>query len=539
MSVTLSAYAQSSTTPRNDPRTAGEPRRSWWRTALGAAPNLVVFAGLSGILYLGHHTGWRMPRLSQLTGAATIAADDWCTEHLVPESKCIECRTDLLPATTAFGFCQEHGVAECVLHHPELAQVKGDPRFPKYNTAQAIALVARPPNNSRNTLHTRRVQFASVESIAKSGIEVDVVQERPMAEGISANGELIFDPTRVAHLSSRVPGGVALVFKSLGDEVVAGEILAVIDSASVGQAKAQFLQALVQAQLRNSTVEQLRPLASGGAMPRRAIIEAEAALKEAEIALITARQALANLGFDVPEAWEAADPKQVANDLRFLGLSSSVIAVLPRGTETANLFPLRAPQSGAVIAADVVAGEVVEVSQTLFTLADPSQIWLVLNVRPEDARHVRLGLPVKFVTDDDPQEFTGTVTWISPAVDEQTRTLQVRVGLANSEGRLRAQTFGTGRIILREETNAVVVPVEALQTTSDAQFVFVRDKAYFEANSPKFFHVRQVRVGARDERYVELLAGALPGEVIAAQGSNVLLAQLLRANLGAGCGCHE
>ena len=42
-----------------------------------------------------------------------------------------------------------------------------------------------------------------------------------------------------------------------------------------------------------------------------------------------------------------------------------------------------------------------------------------------------------------------------------------------------------------------------------------------------------------DGQYVELLAGALPGEVIATQGSNVLLSQLLRSNLGAGCGCHE
>ena len=54
------------------------------------------------------------------------------------------------------------------------------------------------------------------------------------------------------------------------------------------------------------------------------------------------------------------------------------------------------------------------------------------------------------------------------------------------------------------------------------------------------FHVRQVRIGAADdEATVEILAGVLPGEVVATEGSNVLLAQLLRSNLGAGCGCHE
>jgi cobalt-zinc-cadmium efflux system membrane fusion protein len=115
----------------------------------------------------------------------------------------------------------------------------------------------------------------------------------------------------------------------------------------------------------------------------------------------------------------------------------------------------------------------------------------------------------------------------------------VRVTLENQEGRLRDKTFGTGRIVLREEPNAIVVPREAVQSTNDANFVFVRDRDYLSDDAPKVFHVRQVRIGARDDHYVELLAGVLPGEVIATKGSPVLLAQLLRSNLGAGCGCHE
>ena len=68
--------------------------------------------------------------------------------------------------------------------------------------------------------------------------------------------------------------------------------------------------------------------------------------------------------------------------------------------------------------------------------------------------------------------------------------------LDNADRRLRDKTFGTARIILREEPPAVVVPREAVQTTSDASFVFVRDKNYLQEGSPKVFHVRQVRIGA-------------------------------------------
>jgi cobalt-zinc-cadmium efflux system membrane fusion protein len=115
----------------------------------------------------------------------------------------------------------------------------------------------------------------------------------------------------------------------------------------------------------------------------------------------------------------------------------------------------------------------------------------------------------------------------------------VRVTIDNADGALRDKTFGAGSIVLREEPAAIVVPAAAVQSTTDAQFVFIRDKNYMKPDAPKLFHVRQVRTGARDGEFVELLAGALPGEVVATKGSGVLMAQLLRSNLGAGCGCYD
>ena len=74
----------------------------------------------------------------------------------------------------------------------------------------------------------------------------DVVQERPMRETVVANGEIRFDPTRVAHLSSRSGGTVSVVFKQLGDTVHAGDVLALVDAVQISQAKSKLLQAMVQ-----------------------------------------------------------------------------------------------------------------------------------------------------------------------------------------------------------------------------------------------------------------------------------------------------
>jgi cobalt-zinc-cadmium efflux system membrane fusion protein len=514
------------------------PTSSLWQSPVfSRIVNLLVFGLLGVVLIFGHHSGWTMPRYSELAGKPSDQAGDWCAEHLVPESQCVECQADLMPTAGEFGFCRKHGVNECVICHPELAEVNGKPQLPQYDTVQALELVARPQNNSKSTLHKRRVQFASAESALKAGIDVDVVEGRPMRDILKANGELMFDPTRVAHLSSRVPGTVAAVFKTLGDRVQAGDVLAVIDGALVGQAKSQLLHAVVQLHLRRTNVERLRSAASS--LPARTLVEAEAALQEAEIGFISARQSLVNLGFEVPEQIDGRDAKKVAADLQFLGIPDAIRKGLPVGARTANLIPIRAPYDGALVASDVVAGEVVNTTTMLLTVASPDRLWLTLSVRQEDARYLAAGLPVTFRTDDSAQEATGRISWISPAIDEKTRSVQVRVPLDNIQGKLRDRTFGTGTIELREEPHAIVVPREAVQSTSDAQFVFVRDRNYLTEDGLKVFHVRQVRTGARDDQYVELLAGALPGEVVATKGSAVLLAQLLRSNLGAGCGCHE
>jgi membrane fusion protein, heavy metal efflux system len=515
------------------------PRAGRLKTAAGALPSLIAFAFLAGVFYLGHQTGWKMPTFSALTGTAEPQSDDWCSAHLVAESECVECQRGLLAPSPEFGFCHTHGVAECVGCHPELAQVKGEPTMPRYNTAEAIGVAHRPENNSRNTLHKHRVQLASDRAAVKAGIDVDVVDERPMTESVRANGEVVFDPTRVAHLSSRVAGNLAFVSKTVGDEVVAGDILALVDATQVGNAKSQLLHAVVQFRLKQNTHERLKRLSTDATVAGRVTLEAESAFQDAEIALFSARQALGNLGFDVPEEFAGKTADAIGAELRFLGIPADLLATLPAAVKTGNLLPLRATYDGVVVASDAVAGEVIEPSTLIFTLADPRRMLLTLHVEQEHAGVVSPGLAVNFRADDGSGQVAGRVAWVSPSVDEKTRTLEVRVRLDNSALRLRDRTFGSGDIVLREEPNALVVPLSALQSTGDANFVFVRARDYLAAGSPKVFYPRQVRIGARDSERVELLAGVLPGEVVATRGSAVLLAQLLHGNLGAGCGCHE
>ena len=511
-------------------------------------PTLVVVLSLIGIGLWGHYTHWTMPKFSTLFGGAAPTGAEWCKAHNVPEAECIECNPQLVERGPDYGWCKVHGVSQCPFEHPELAELASAPVVSPDTLARAehaLALRPRPENDRRSTLHTHRIQFASNEALEKAGVDIAVVRQRPLVEAVVANGEVVYDETRMAQLSTRVPGTVWRVERQVGDRVKAGDVLAVIDAAEVGRLKSEFLQAIAQYRLRQTNYERLAPLAADGSIPERQAREANSAFQEGQIRLLGAQQALVNLGLAI-EYHELAElpTDEIARRIQFLGLPESMSSEFATGPTTSNLLPIVAPLAGVVVQRDAVPGEVVATTTVLFTVADISRHWLILNVRQEDAAYVKLGQAVKFQPDDraDASTLDGSVAWISTAADDLTRTVKVRVDLPNPDLLLRANTFGIGRIVLRDEPAAMVVPSEAVHRDGPCSIVFVRDRNYLRPQAPKFFHVRTVRVGVQGDGETEIIAGLLPGEVIASKNSVVLEAQLLKSNLGAGCGCthgHE
>lgn len=515
------------------------PRPSRVAAVLGwlgrTLPTLLVLTGLSAVAYWGHHTRWTVPKFSALTGNGHAEQEDWCGEHGVPESTCVECKPKLMPKYK-FGWCKKHGVHNCPLEHPEVAQLKTTPQITQADlerAQRALEFAERPENNSKCQLYLRRIQFSSKEAVEKAGIDVAPVSQARMVEAVAANGEVGYDQTRVARLPSRVPGKVWWVPKKEGDTVKRGEVVAVVDAAEVGKAKADFLQAVVEVNLKSKVLANSRRAV--GALPERTIQENEAALQAAEARLLSSEQVLVNLGLPVQaDAVKDLRPEEIARRLQFIGLPESITKSLDAKTTTTNLLPVVSPLDGIVVFRDVVPGESVDTSKVLFVVADVKQMWLTLNLRLEDARLVAVGQPVRFKPDGSKDEVTGKVTWKSTAVDEKTRTIKVRADLENTAGRLHAFTFGTGRVVLREEPNAVVVPKEAVHWEGCCHIVFVRDKDFFKEDAPKVFHVRTVRLGAKDDQNTEIIAGVLPGEVVATGGSGVMRGELLKNNLGAG-----
>ncbi|MEW6071527.1 MAG: efflux RND transporter periplasmic adaptor subunit [Planctomycetota bacterium] len=491
-------------------------------------PTFLVLAILAAAGWWGHANGWRIGPVAELLGGVATGEDeDWCEEHGIPESTCLACNPVLAGADPA-NWCREHGVpeSECTICDPGPDPAAPAPP-PDFLAGVDPAALAR---SRACRTHVSRVQLASAAAVAKAGIELVPVATRALTEVIAAPARVDYDRTRYARLAPKAAGTVQRVEKGPGEAVRAGEVLALVDSAAVGAAKAELLLAVAAADVGERALDRLRTARDRGFRTEAELQEAEAAARAARVRHFNARQALANLGLVVEgfDRAESSDP-ELAERLRFLGLPPEMVAALDPAVATANLLAVRAPFDGVVLERHVVAGEVVEIIDVLLSIADVGRMWILLDVALEDSGRLAVGQAVTFLPDvPGAPETAGTLAWTSTAVDEKTRTVRARAEVENADGRLRANVFGTGRIVLRQSPAALIVPEEAVQWEGCCHVVFV-------AAGDPLFAPRKVRLGVRQDGYAEILVGLRPGETIAAAGSHVLKSELLKGRLGAGC----
>jgi cobalt-zinc-cadmium efflux system membrane fusion protein len=381
-----------------------------------------------------------------------------------------------------------------------------------------------------------RIRFSSPDAIHKAGIETAEAEEHAITQEIVANGVISYDQTRVAHLSARVPGTVWRIEKQLGQPFKKGDVLAIIEAVDVGKAKGELLQAVVDYQLKRGIAERLRDRQS--VVPERDLYELQADSREAFIRMTNAQQTLINLGLPVQlQDAETITDAELSRRLHFLGLPEDLQKTLDPAATTVSLIPLVAPFDGVVIGHEISLGEVVSPSAEQFVVADISRMWILLDVRREDAANVLLGQEVIFTTDGGHIDIPCTISWISTEVDEKTRTVSVRAEVDNPlipESRLRGQerrrllanAFGTGRIRVRQVPHATVVPSDAVQWEGKRWIVFVPvDETTFEA--------RPVDLGISRRNVVEVLNGLEPGERVATTGSHLLKSEIVRSRVAA------
>ncbi len=198
--------------------------------------------------------------------------------------------------------------------------------------------------------------------------------------------------------------------------------------------------------------------------------------------------------------------------LRLLGVPDEEIRRLDREGKASTELVLRSPVSGTVLERGVVEGQSVGADTPLLTVADLSRVWVTGDLYEMDMGRARVGDTARFTTDALPgRVFDGRIEFVSPTVTGETRTLKVRMALANPDGLLRPGTFGRVRVASRG-ASALWAPAEAVVDAGEHRYVFL-------ARADGHFEPRLVWTGASEGERIAILKGVAEGDTVVASAS--------------------
>ena len=208
--------------------------------------------------------------------------------------------------------------------------------------------------------------------------------------------------------------------------------------------------------------------------------------------------------------------KEVRKKLGDRVANNEVMAVV-ESNESLRQYEVRSAISGTVIRKDVTAGEFADEGQTIYMVADLSQVWVDLDIPRKYFGRLRLGQSVVVYNGDDSWA-DGRIGYISPFGALDTQTMLARVELPNPDGRWRPGLFVVGEVIVDEATVPLAVRTEGLQVFRDWDVVFARADDVFE--------IAILELGRRDGEWVEVVSGLAPGQRYATENSFIIKADI-------------
>jgi cobalt-zinc-cadmium efflux system membrane fusion protein len=399
----------------------------------------------------------------------------------------------------------------------------------------------------------------SPEALAAAKIEVEGVTQRPAIALLKVTGTVESNQQQTQAVTPLVGGRVERVNVALGDRVSAGSVVAVISSPQIAQMHGKLHEAETTLALAERNLTRVQR-----AENRVAVLQAKARLDEAEATLRRTRrlielgagagkdliaaetnyktakadydfQSNISLNRELQEAQAAVetarvDVSHIRDEMRALG------APVPEGerddhTKNTSLVALRAPVSGVVTERLVNAGAGVEAGKALFTIANLSTVWVIANVPEASIGNVRVGAAAEIRSAAlGSQAISGSIGYINPQLNEETRTAQVRIEVPNAGERIKAGMFvevglqaGTGQATGEE----LMVSSEAVQRIGERTVVFIP-----KDDEPGHFEVREVELGGESEGYRKVLSGLSLGEKVVTKGSFTLKTRMMKGEMG-------
>jgi cobalt-zinc-cadmium efflux system membrane fusion protein len=278
-----------------------------------------------------------------------------------------------------------------------------------------------------------------------------------------------------------------------------------LDTVELDQTCSEYLKAKSRQELALSNLKREETLFEKKVSPEKDVLRARQELSEVEADLLLVKEKFRLLGIDV----------------------SQVDLQKNRGGINHPLLPIPSLIDGVVLEKSVIQGEVVSPEKALFTVADLSTLWVLIDLYEQDAPRLKTGTAVKVsVTAFPDKDFRGTLSYIGDVVDEKVRKVTARVTVANTSGILKPGMFAIVLINTKaaEGKKMLAVPEEAVFLDGSERYIFIRE-------GDGRFVVRRVSVGPASDTKIEIKEGLKMGEEVVTKGVFTLKSELKKETL--------
>lgn len=302
----------------------------------------------------------------------------------------------------------------------------------------------------------------------KIGVVTEEVKKRSLAREIRTSGIVDFDERRVYTVTTKVMGWADKLYANYtGALIKKGQPLFELYSPDLVSAQNEYLQSLTY----------LKSMQESGS---------EESIKTAEQMVQSARKRLLN--WDIPEG---------------------EIAALEKTGTARKYLTIYSPDDGFVVDKMVLEGQQVMPGMALYKIANLSRVWVMGDIYQYELAWVKIGQEAEVDLSYLPgRKFSGTVTYISPTIDEATKTAKLRVEIANTPGfELKPGMFATVVITSALPEPVVAVPEQAIIRSGERNLAVV-------ALGNGYFEPREVELGVSGGGYVQAVSGISEGELI-------------------------
>jgi cobalt-zinc-cadmium efflux system membrane fusion protein len=322
-------------------------------------------------------------------------------------------------------------------------------------------------------------------------LQVVAVEKTKLSRLLRLTGNVTYNAFKTTPVFSAIGGPVHEILVAPGETVHAGQPLLTVNSPDYSAARSAYIKARDAYSLADKIYNRAQDLYAHGAIAESDLQLAESGRTQAQADMQSSEDALRALGLKDPEAVVKNPPKMTSQ------------------------IPVIAPVGGEVVERLVGPGQLLQGGATqIFTISDMTQVWVLVNVYQSDMSYVHAGDAVEITTDSYPEVFHGTISYIAPALDPNTRTLQARIVTSNPGKKLKKDMYVTAGVRAGAIRDALTVPDAAvLRDTENQPFVYAQTRVSNQ------FERRLVKLGDTQAGRTQITDGLKEGERVVADGA--------------------